>query len=168
MKLGQIMSERDILNSVVWDVTGYNSIGRKTVQARDLSLGIHRPDGYIITEKNGEPRYWALEYERTKKNKGSNTQMIDSLDSNSDLFSLQLWFCENQNIRKKLEKEKRDSHNVKIFDMQTVRKYLELKKEKLPDVLSTKEERTPRDYLGEFIEPLALTSLPRRKKVVLE
>ena len=94
--------------------------------------------------------------------------MIDSLDSNSDLFSLQLWFCENQNIRKKLEKEKRDSHNVKIFDMQTVRKYLELKKEKLPDVLSTKEERTPRDYLGEFIEPLALTSLPRRKKVVLE
>ena len=169
IKLGQIITERDILNSVVWDDDGLDKQGRRRVIARDLTLGIHRPDGYIVNDTKDGRQFIALEFERSKKSAKSNSHLLDNIESNARVFnSGQWWFVVGNQIKNKIDKVKRDEHKLKQFNYDLVLNYLEQRKEDLPTTKASKEDREQRDYIGELITPVALSDIPKNKNYVLE
>lgn len=169
VKFGQIITERDILNSIIWDDDGTDKNGHRKVTARDLTLGIHRPDGYIIREKNGQQFYTAIEFERAVKSNKSNSDLLSNIESNAHVFNAgQWWFVTCVQVKNKIDKVQQPEHALKLFNYDLVLQFLEQQKEELPKQKATKTGRVQRDYIGELYTPRALSSILPNKTVTLE
>lgn len=169
IKLGQIVTERDILNSIVWDDDGLDSRGRRRVVARDITMGIHRPDGYIVREKDGKTYYTALEFERSKKSARSNSHLLENIESNARVFNAgQWWFVVGQQIKNKIDKVQIQDHKLKQFNYDKILDYLSQRKDELPITKASKEGRQQRDFIGELVKPIPLTALPKKREYELE
>ena len=146
---GLIVTEK-AMNSAI----EMKKVGTKWIR---LGLDVHLPDGYIL----GNGKYFALEFERTKKNKTSNKQMISNVYDNSRRFHIQYWFVALDSIEKELKKTSfyRDG-TLKIIRIDDVRSILSNAVSDLPTVLSDKSGEKPKILFSEPIEAIPVAKLP--------
>ena len=158
----EIITERDLLCCRDWEVVGYKSNGAKKMRAADEDF--HVPDGYI---RSTSGQLYGLEFERSRKSATSNTQLINNIHSNSLIFGTQLWFAEGKLVQNKIHREKGDN-KILIYDMATVRAWLDTRIASLSETISWKEKRTPEDRLGDWTTPKPLNQLMENIDLQLE
>ena len=172
-KIGRFEHDKGVIDSYIWLCLKGLSFGRivtekamnsaiemKQVGDKWVRLGrdIHLPDGYYIAN-NGQ--YVALEFERTKKNKTSNKQMISNLQANSRRFHQQLWFVALDSIEKELMKSSAYKQSeLKIFRIEKIRSDLAEYVEQLPLLLSEKSGIAPKILFSEPVEAVPVAKIP--------
>lgn len=171
-KIGRFEHDLGVINSYLWlalkgipfglivtEKAMNSAIEMKKVGTKWVRLGrdVHLPDGYIL----GNGKYFALEFERTKKNKTSSKQMISNVHDNSRRFHTQYWFVALDSIEEELKRTSfyRDG-TLKIIRFDEVRKALSKAVSELPTVLSDKSGESPKVLFSEPIEAVPVAKLP--------
>ncbi|WP_421450012.1 hypothetical protein [Streptococcus suis] len=172
-KVGRFEHDKGVIDSYIWlclkgllfgrivtEKAMNSAIEMKQVGDKWVRLGrdIHLPDGYY---KSNNGRYVALEFERTKKNKTSNRQMIANVQANSRRFHQQFWFVALDSIEKELQKSSAyKKSELKIFRIEAIRADLADYVEQLPMILSEKSGIKPKILFSEPVQVVPVAKIP--------